>query len=194
MSKAIYEMQTNIEVSDAIVERRWFSEVDTIRIRKSYSIDVSKSIFDKLGYPSNKGRLEKAFIEFIDLDAEVESFIKINETQHRFASIYYIRHDGLLANYSPDFLVKTKDKFYIIETKGNDSIDSKNVKQKQLSTIEWCNKINSLEPELRENREWEYILLQENNFYQWSKNGATLIDICNYCKVSISQVQVTLDF
>lgn len=194
MSKAIYEMQTNIEVSDAIVERRWFSEINTIRIRESFSIDVSKSIFDRLGYPSNKGSLEKAFIEFIDLDAEVESFIKINETQHRFASIYYIRHDGLLANYSPDFLVRTKDMYYIIETKGNDSIDSRNVKQKQLSTIEWCNKMNSLEPKLRENRQWEYILLQENNFYLWSKNGATLFDICNYCKVSLSQVQGTLDF
>ena len=189
MSKAIYKMQNSVDISDAIVEKRWFSEIDTIRIRDKYSIEVSKTIFNKISYPSNSGGLEKAFIEFLDRDAEVLSFIKINETQHRFASIYYIRFDGLLANYSPDFLVQTQEKFYIIETKGQDRIDSRNVKQKQLATLEWCKKINSLDPELREMKEWVYILLKETDFYQWSKNGATLTDICQFALVSYGSVQ-----
>lgn len=192
MSKAIYEMQMNVEVSDAIIEKRYFSEVNTLRIRENYSLNVSKTIFDKLGYPSNKGGLEKTFIEFIDLDADVESFIKINETQHRFSSIFYIRQDGLLSNYSPDFLVKTKDKYYVIETKGEDKKNDSNVKQKQLATIEWCKKINSLNPEFRDNREWEYILLAENDFYTWKNNSASLIDICKYAKVVETAVQGTL--
>lgn len=189
MSKAIYEMQNSVDISDAIIGKRWFSEIDTIRIRDKYSIEVSKTIFNKISYPSNSGGLEKAFIEFLDRDADVLSFIKINETQHRFASIYYIRFDGLLANYSPDFLVQTQEKFYIIETKGQDRIDSRNVKQKQLATLEWCKKINSLDPELREMKEWVYILLKETDFYQWSKNGATLTDICQLALVSYSSVQ-----
>lgn len=182
-------MQNSVDISDAIIGKRWFSEIDTIRIRDKYSIEVSKTIFNKISYPSNSGGLEKAFIEFLDRDADVLSFIKINETQHRFASIYYIRFDGLLANYSPDFLVQTQEKFYIIETKGQDRIDSRNVKQKQLATLEWCKKINSLDPELREMKEWVYILLKETDFYQWSKNGATLTDICQLALVSYSSVQ-----
>lgn len=192
MGKAIFEMQNNVEVSEAIIEKRFFSEVNALRIREDYSLDVAKTIFDKLGYPSNKGKLEKSFIEFLDLDADVESFIKINETQHRFSSIFYIRQDGLLSNYSPDFLVKTNQKYYIIETKGDDKIHESNVKQKQLATIEWCKKINSLKPEYRDNREWEYILLAENDFYIRKDNGATLIDICKLSKVSESEIQGTL--
>lgn len=192
MGKAIFEMQNNIEVSDAIIEKRFFSEVNALRIREDYSLDVSKTIFDKLGYPSNRGNLEKSFIEFLDLDSEVESFIKINETQHRFSSIFYIRQDGLLSNYSPDFLVKTKEKYFIIETKGEDKIHDSNVKQKQLATIEWCKKINSLDKEYRDNRKWEYILLSENDFYIRKDNGATLIDICKLSKVSETAIQGTL--
>ena len=192
MGKAIFEMQNNVEVSEAIIEKRFFSEINALRIREDYSLDVAKTIFDKLGYPSNKGKLEKSFIEFLDLDADVESFIKINETQHRFSSIFYIRQDGLLSNYSPDFLVKTNQKYYIIETKGDDKIHESNVKQKQLATIEWCKKINSLKPEYRDNREWEYILLAENDFYIRKDNGATLIDICKLSKVSESEIQGTL--
>lgn len=192
IGKAIFKMQNNIEVSDAIIEKRFFSEVNALRIREDYYLDVSKTIFDKLGYPSNKGKLEKSFIEFLDLDADVESFIKINETQHRFSSIFYIRQDGLLSNYSPDFLVKTKDKYYVIETKGEDKKNDSNVKQKQLATIEWCKKINSLNPEFRDNREWEYILLAENDFYTWKNNSASLIDICKYAKVVETAIQGTL--
>ena len=179
-------------LSETIVEKRYFSEVNTLRIRENYSLDVSKTIFEKLGYPSNKGGLEKDFIKFLDLDGEVESFIKINETQHMFSSIFYIRQDGLLSKYSPDFLVKTKDKYHIVETKGEDRVDNANVKQKQLATIEWCKKINSLNPEFRDNREWEYILLAENDFYTWKNNSASLIDICKYAKVVETAVQGTL--
>ena len=192
MSKAIYEMQTNVDISEAIVEKRYFSEVNTLRIRENYSLDVSKTIFEKLGYPSNKGGLEKDFIKFLDLDGEVESFIKINETQHMFSSIFYIRQDGLLSKYSPDFLVKTKDKYHIVETKGEDRVDNANVKQKQLATLEWCKKINTLNPEFRDNREWEYVLISDNDFYSWSKNGANFQDICKYCKVVQNTIQGTL--
>ena len=38
------------------------------------------------------------------------------------------------------------------------------------------------------NREWEYVLLSEDNFYGLSSNGATITDICNLNKVSLSQV------
>jgi type III restriction enzyme len=72
ISKAIYEMQNNIKVEDAVVLKRYFSEIPTMRIRENYCVSVSKSIYNMLPFPSNKGIFEKDFIEFLDRDAAVE--------------------------------------------------------------------------------------------------------------------------
>ena len=132
------------------------------------------------------GGFEKAFIEFLDRDGEVERYLKINESQHSFAVIYYMRKDGLMATYHPDFIVGTERKIYLIETKGNDKLFDKNVRQKQTAAVEWARKINELKPKERMDREWEYVLVSEDNFYGLSANGATITDICDRCKVSLS--------
>ena len=188
MARAVCKMQDELLTVDARVEHRLFSEVKSLKMRESYSLPLQKTIYERTQYPSHSGGLEKAFAEFLDRDAEVERFLKISETQHSFASIYYIRADGLMSVYHPDFLVATNEKVYLIETKGNDKINDKNVRQKQAATIEWVRKINSLKPEERMNREWEYVLLSEDNFYGLSSNGATINDICNLNKVLMSQV------
>ena len=78
---------------------------------------------------------------------------------HPFAVIYYMRRDGLMATYHPDFIVATHEKVYLIETKGNDKLFDKNVRQKQTAAVEWTKKINELKSEERMNREWEYVLI-----------------------------------
>lgn len=188
MARAVCKMQDDLLTVDARVEHRYFSEVKSLKMRESYSLPLQKTIYERTQYPSHGGGLEKAFAEFLDRDAEVERFLKISETQHSFASIYYIRADGLMSVYHPDFLVATVDRVYLVETKGNDKINDKNVRQKQAATIEWVRKVNSLKPEERMNRYWEYVLLSEDNFYGLSANGATITDICNLNKVSLSQV------
>lgn len=181
-------MQEELLTVDARVERRHFSEVKSLKMRESYSLPLQKTIYERTQYPSYGGGLEKAFAEFLDRDAEVERFLKISETQHGFVSIFYIRTDGLMSAYHPDFLVATAGKVYIVETKGNDKMNDRNVRQKQTATMEWVRKINSLKPEERMNRVWEYVLLSEDNFYALSANGATITDICNINKVSMSQL------
>jgi len=172
--------------TDAQVVHTKFSSVTEIKVRESFSIKTHKTIYERQGYPSSRGGLEKAFIDFLDKDGEVERFLKINESQHTFAVIYYMRADGLMATYHPDFIVGTDKKVYLIETKGNDKLFDKNVRQKQTAAVEWTHKINELKPEERMNREWEYVLVSEDNFYGLSHNGATIADICNRCKVSLS--------
>lgn len=125
-------------------------------------------------------------MEFLDRDAEVERFLKVNESQHDFAAIFYLRQDGLMATYHPDFIVAARERIFIVETKGNDRMSDPNVKQKQIATIEWTRKINTLPSAERMNRRWEYVLLSEDNFYSLSSNGATINDICDRCKVSLS--------
>lgn len=183
---AIYKMQNRQTTINAEVSHTDFSSLRAIKMRESYSMEVQKCIYPRLGYPSHGGGLEKAFIEFLDRDAEVERFLKINENGHSFAIIFYVRKDGLMATYHPDFIVATADKVYLIETKGDDKVDDVNVRQKQTATIEWIKKINALEPEDRMNRTWEYVLVGESVFYSLSGSGATITDICNMCKVSYS--------
>ena len=187
MSVAIHRMQENVECSEAVVEKTWFSSVPTLCVRENYSMELQKVIYERLGYPSHGGGLEKAFMEFLDRDACVERFLKISESQHAFASLYYVRQtDGLLASYHPDFLVCTATHVYVVETKADDRVRDSNVRCKQQAAAAWCAKINTLPPADRLEREWAYILLPESDFYLQSANGATLEDMARLNRVTLA--------
>lgn len=188
MSVAIHEMQENVMSNEAVVEKIWFSSMKILRMRERFSLELQKVIYERLAYPSSKGRLEKEFMEFLDRDSDVQSFLKINESQHGFAKVFYIREDGLLASYHPDFIVKTAEAITIVETKGDDKANDANVRRKQLAILDWCKKINCLPAEMRMNRDWRYILLKETDFYTWSSNGATFNDIARLSVVSHTNV------
>lgn len=188
MSVAIHEMQENVMSNEAVVEKICFSSVKTLRMRERFSLELQKVIYERLAYPSSKGRLEKEFMEFLDRDSDVQSFLKINESQHGFAKVFYIREDGLLASYHPDFIVKTAEAITIVETKGDDKANDANVRRKQMSILDWCKKINRLPSEMRMNRDWRYILLKETDFYTWSGNGATFNDIARLSQVSVTAI------
>ena len=186
LSRAVLKMLKATTTTQAVVRQTAFSTVKVLRMRESYSQPLQKTIYERVPFPSHGGGFEKAFARFLDTDSSVEAFLKIDETQHAFAIVYYIRNDGMLATYHPDFIVKTKDKIYIIETKGNDKIDDKNVRIKQQSTLQWLRRVNALPEEERMHRKWEYVLLSEDNFYSLSGSGASLEDICIRCRLSAS--------
>ena len=147
-------------------------------MRETYSFKARKTIYERFGYPTNNGGYERCFGEFLDNDAKVESFLKIDEYKHYFAKVPYMREDGMLAWYSPDFMVKTQKHIYIIETKGTASMSQANVRAKQIAATEWCERINALDEGDRMNREWKYVLLSENMFYSFRATGADIEDIC----------------
>ncbi len=192
ISRVIYELQNSIDVSEAKVLKKYFSEIPTLRMREQYCLDITKTIYEKQSYPSNKGGFEKAFMGYCDTDTDVVAFIKVNEHYHDFAKINYVRADGMLAPYSPDFIVKTEDKIYIVETKGEDRLSTDNVKIKRAATLDWVERVNRLKPEDRMGAEWEYILLGENTFYSMSAKGASVSEILTYSKLTKNVVQGTL--
>ncbi len=184
IGRAVFEMQQAVKPTEAKVERRYYSEVAELRMRENFSLDIAKTIYERLAYPSNKGEFEKNLMLYADTDSSVESLIKVNEYYHSFSTISYIRTDGLLSLYSPDFIVKTGKKVYVIETKADKDLNDPNVRQKQLATLDWVKRINSLEPQERMEREWVYILLGENHFYSLKENNASIEEICELAKVS----------
>lgn len=191
-AKAILSIQQQITTIDPVVSLTPFSSVKAIRMRESLSTDVVKCIYTRQGWPSHGGGLEQAFMQMLEEDTDVERWLKINESQHAFAQIFYMRQDGLMATYHPDFLVATSQKVYLIETKGADKVDDGNVRQKQLAATEWVKKINSLPEATRRSKEWEYVLVGENNFYSLRAGGAGLVDICNRCRISYAAARGTL--
>ena len=188
-SKEIFEMQNSINVNEAIVVKKYFSDIEELRMREKYCLDIVKTIYQKQSYPSNKGLFEKDFMEFCDNDSEVEALIKVNENYHTFASILYIRTDGIIANYYPDFLVRTKDFIYIVETKAERDLSNPNVKQKRIAALDFVKRINDLKPEERDIREWFYIIIDDNTFKAMKSKGASAMDIFEYTKFTKSRVE-----
>jgi type III restriction enzyme len=192
ISKAIYDLQNSLDVKNAKIIKKYFSEVKEIRMRETCSLEVAKTIYPRTAFPSNRGGFEKAFVEFIDADSKVEKFIKIREYDFIFANIIYVREDGLLAHYFPDFIVKIGDKIYLVETKAERDLNNYNVKQKQKATIDWCNKVNELSEEDRMNCTWHYTLLGEKTFYSMSEKDASTKEILDYAKMTKAKVLGTL--
>ena len=187
LSNIIIEMQNNIEIDNCVVEMKWFSQLKKITVRENYVIDVAKCIYPKLGYPSNKGQFEKDFIEYCDNDTEVESFIKIKEKQLDFLKFNYIKSNGFIGRYFPDFIVKTSDFVFIVETKGNDRLTNQDTERKIKSANNYVEKINKLKEEYRDNRQWFYVLLDNKNFYIYKSNNSSVKEMLLYYKVKIAE-------
>lgn len=192
ISKIVYESQQTTVTDDAQIQKIAFSSVDSLRVRENYSIELQKTIYERTAYPSNKGEFEKDFLLFLDRQSEVEAFVKIVEFKHTFASIPYIRIDGLMAHYCPDFMVRTKACVYIVETKADKDITDGNVRQKQKATLGFIAQLNGLNLDMREHKEWKYLLLSDAKFYMLSKNGASFEDIAKVSELSKAVVSGNL--
>lgn len=186
LSSAIRRMQTDSEKFPAEAELTPFSSVATMRMREKHSVAVRKCIYERVGIATNGGGLEKSFIDFLEKDGSVQSFLKISESAHPFATICYFRSDGLPAPYFPDFLVKTAEGIFLVETKADNMVDDKNVVQKKKAATEWVDRVNKLPAKERMDHEWEYLLLKETQFYSLQGGGATFSDIADHCRVTTS--------
>jgi len=192
LSRIIYDMQNNINVHEAVVIKKYFSEIPELKMRENYSLNITKTIYERLPYPSNKGELERNFMLFCDSDSLVNSFLKINENYHYFSHLNYIRNDGMLSSYYPDFIVKVNSSIYLVETKATKDINDANVRQKELAALDWLNKINELKPDDRMECEWNYTLLGENTFYSLRDKGASIKDIMEFAKLTQQKVKSQL--
>jgi type III restriction enzyme len=165
------------------VRLRFLSEVPKLMVRESASVEVSKCIYTRLGWPSRNGGLERAFIHWAQADTQVLAFCKISENRHTFARLRYVKDDGLPAFYSPDFLVRTAGAVYLVETKGQEQTIHPNVQRKLKAALAWCERINNLTEDQRGGPPWHYVLLGEAMVYEWQGKGARLADLLNYAKL-----------
>ncbi len=179
---ALIDSEQRESQGETEVRHRCLSEVAKLAMRESNSLPVTKCIYERLPYPARSGGLERAFIEWAQADGGVRAFCKISETRHDFARLRYVKEDGIPAFYSPDFLVRTEDAVYLVETKAQQQTSHPNVQRKRKAAIAWCERVNGLAPELRDNVPWHYVLLGETLFRDWRDKGARLGELLNFAR------------
>jgi type III restriction enzyme len=180
---ALLESEKTHTTGQTEVHLRTLSEVPKLMLRESHSVEVSKCIYPRLGWPARNGGLERAFIHWAQADSQVQAFCKISENRYTFARLRYVKEDGLPAFYSPDFLVRTADAVYLAETKAQQQTTHPNVQRKLKAALAWCARINALTPEQRGGPPWHYVLLAENVVYEWQAKGARLAELLDYARL-----------
>lgn len=97
-------------------------------------LPAKKSVFNKMVAEPNAGGFELAFAKFLEDAPDVASHSK-NYLAVGF-KLDYVKADGDLSNYVPDFIAKTDDgNVWIVETKGREEID---LPQKMKRLAQWC--------------------------------------------------------
>ena len=162
---------------------RLLSEVKSISVRSSSAVDVRKCIYPKLPIPTRSGGLERLFIEWADDDSQIEALVKIHEYRHDFLHRPYLKADGMPAQYSPDFLVRTAERVYVVETKAQSALTDENVQRKQRAAIAWCEQINTLPLEQRDGREWQYVILGESSVKEWHSKNARASELLDFARL-----------
>ncbi|MEU3010094.1 DEAD/DEAH box helicase family protein [Nocardia asteroides] len=183
LATKLVEAQENQEVGEAIVKHRQLSEVKSIWVRRTSCVEVKKCIYPKLRVPAKAGGLERLFSEWVYKDTHVEAFAKVDEYRHTYLHRPYLKADGMPALYSPDFLVRTAECVYVVETKAQSSLSDENVLRKKRAAQAWCAQINELPEEERDNRTWHYVLLGEQIVKDWEAKSGRPSELLDHARI-----------
>jgi type III restriction enzyme len=97
-------------------------------------LQAKKSVFNRIVGEANADSLELAFAAFLEAAPDVQAFGK-NYMAVGF-KIEYVKANGELSTYTPDFLVRDQDGVvWVVETKGREEID---LPQKIGRLRQWC--------------------------------------------------------
>jgi type III restriction enzyme len=97
-------------------------------------LPAKRSVFNRIVGEGNADGLELAFAAFLETAPDVQAFGK-NYMAVGF-KLDYVKANGELSTYTPDFIVRTTDgQVWIVETKGREELD---VPQKMARLRQWC--------------------------------------------------------
>jgi type III restriction enzyme len=118
----------------------------------------NKTVFNRV---IGDSQLELNFAQYLDRAQDVKAFAKNMFNIH--FKIEYVNSKGEIANYYPDFFVKTNPKHvYIVETKGIEDPDDG---KKWNRLVQWCKDATVLDSQ---SREFKPLYVTGDNFSEWS--------------------------
>ncbi len=141
------------------------SDLPRIFVRENYSFDTRKCIYPKLGYAARHGGFERDVMrDLLDKSGEVRAWCKL-QRKHGL-EIAYRDTSGLLRTYEVDFLVRTENACYLLETKSDDYLTHPTVGVKTRAAKQWCESISGVKSEhIEQPDNWEYLLLNEGTYH-----------------------------
>lgn len=117
-----------------IEDRIRLREMRPFRTEHRPFLAAKKCLFNRTVGEAQSGGFELSFAAFLESAIDVVSFAK-NYLAVGF-KLDYVKADGDLSTYTPDFIVKTTDSIiWIIETKGREELD---LPQKMTRLKQWC--------------------------------------------------------
>lgn len=131
---AINDLTVRDSGSSRIEDRIRLRDMRPFRTANREYLPATKSIFDKIVPEAVGGGFELEFAKFLERAPDVVAFAK-NYLAVGFR-IDYVKVDGDISNYVPDFLVKARaGEVFIVETKGRADLD---VPRKMERLKQWC--------------------------------------------------------
>lgn len=168
---------------EAQIEYKPLSTVKTLTVSATSSIETVKSIYERLPFPKRSGGLELKFMEWCNKDSSVQAFCKLHESKHDFLWLRYVKEDGMLGRYSPDFIVRCGKEVFLVETKSERDLSTPNVQRKLKAATLYCDRINRLTSDQRNDEHWNYALIGESIVEQYIKGNGLVSELLNYAKV-----------
>jgi type III restriction enzyme len=163
------------------------SEVPRIMVRESKSVETDKSIYPRLPYQPKGGGFERDFmINVLNPSSEVIAYAKIDR-RHKL-KIQYRDETSILRTYEIDFLIKTSEKMYLLETKADKDINSPNISVKARAATAWSEQASTVAPPLQYNQPqlWEYLVLSESIFQK--NQGLGFNALIPFCRVTRDRI------
>ncbi|MFC1545042.1 type III restriction endonuclease subunit R, partial [Gemmatimonadota bacterium] len=152
-------------INDLTIQDKGDAEIrDYIKLRQTRPFVANeqgylvpkKSVFNRIIGDSN---LELKFAGFLENCDDVVSYAKNYFAIH--FKLDYVKTDGNISNYYPDFFVKLSDKrIFIVETKGLVDMD---VPLKTERLRQWCEDINRVQSEV----EYGFVYVDEKSFKEY---------------------------
>ncbi|MFH1898551.1 MAG: DEAD/DEAH box helicase family protein [Candidatus Desantisbacteria bacterium] len=137
---------------------------DTIKLRQTRPFVTKdqgylipkKSVFNRIIGDSH---FELLFAEFLEDCGDVVSYAKNYLAVH--FKLEYVKADGDISNYYPDFLIKVSNKeIFIVETKGQEDMD---VPSKMQRLRQWCNDINQVQSDVV----YDFVFVDQESFERY---------------------------
>ena len=151
--RAINDLTIRDKGEAQISETIRLQDMRTFVVKEQPYLTSTKSVFNRI---TGDNELERDFASFLEKCPDVVSFAK-NYFGVGF-KIDYVKADGNIANYYPDFFVKLTDgRVIIAETKGREDVD---VDPKTRRLAQWCEDINTVQSDVL----YDFVYVDEDSF------------------------------
>ncbi|HXF05949.1 MAG TPA: DEAD/DEAH box helicase family protein [Blastocatellia bacterium] len=167
---AILRLQV-VEEPYQFVERFAASQMESFHTSEPV-YPAKKTVFEVLPYPRGF-EYEKHFMQYLDEQDEVLAYTKVLPRMP--LRIPYHDAQGHLRHYTPDFVAKTANGYFLLEPKGAGWDQHEDTPAKVQAAMEWCQKVSDLTGE-----RWTFVKILQPDFERFQ--GLSFDQLISACR------------